>query len=68
MLFRAKHAGVDWMTGPVRSCSHQDIRVAAEAISAQIAVAVFVKMEGREGAVQSALEIAEQGVDPADMR
>lgn len=56
------------MTGPVRSCSHQDIRVAAEAISAQIAVAVFVKMEGREGAVQSALEIAEQGVDPADMR
>jgi hypothetical protein len=39
-----------------------------EAIAAEIAPGVFVEVEGMEGAVEDGLEVAQQGVDPAELR
>jgi len=42
--------------------------VEAEAVAAEVAPGLLVKVEGMEGAVEAGLEVAQQRVDPAELR
>jgi hypothetical protein len=43
------------------------VSVEAEAVATEVAPGVFVEIEGVEGATEAGLEVAQKGVDPAEL-
>jgi|LauGreDrversion4_2_1035121.scaffolds.fasta_scaffold585038_1 hypothetical protein len=67
VALRAWHAAADRISDPIGHLSHGKASVEAEAVTTQIATGILVEIKGVEGAAQAGLEVAEQGVDPAEM-
>jgi hypothetical protein len=69
-----KEAGWAWPTAtdrigdPLGHRRQREASVEVEAVAAEVAPGVLVKVEGMEGAVEAGLEVAQQRVDPAELR
>ena len=64
----AWHAAADRIRDPFIHRRHRKEPVEAEALAAEVAPGVLVNVECMEGAVQAGLEVAQQGVDPTELR
>ncbi len=56
------------MGDPFGHPSHREATVESEAVAALEAPGVVVQVRGVEGTAEAGLEIAQQGVDPAELR
>jgi hypothetical protein len=66
--FGVRHTATDRIVDPFGHRRQREASVEAEAVAAELAPDVFVKVEGMEGAVEAGLEVAQQGVDLAELR
>jgi len=64
----ARLAAANRVDDPLSYLSHLETPVESEAETTQIALGVLVKVEGVEGAAEAGFQIAEQDVDPAELR
>ena len=63
----ARHGATDRIRDPFGHRNHRKEPVEAEAVAAEVAPGVFVKVEVMEGAVEAGLEVAQQRVDQAEL-
>ena len=68
ITFSERHAAADRIGDPLCHPRHREATVEAEAVAAQVAPGVLLKVEGVEGSAEAGLEVAQQGVDPPELR
>ena len=64
---RARQAAADRIRDALGHRNHRKAPVEAEAVAAEIAPGVLVKVEGMDGAIKAGLEVAQQGIDPTEL-
>ena len=67
-MFCERHRAADRIDNPHGHTRHREATVEAETIAAQVATSVLVKVEGVGGNAKARLEVAQQGVDPPELR